>query len=106
MRAGTGKMSGNLFEDINWLLPPNYLDNGNENKTENASKIATGVTSPKPPIKEEQPKTNDQSSEKCGWGPGCPVVNPRRKRIKTRCNNRICHPNQSYKGSRPEDQRT
>ena len=24
---GTGKMLGNLFEDRNWLLPPNYLDN-------------------------------------------------------------------------------
>ena len=27
---GTGKMSGNLFEVRNWLLPPNYLDNGKE----------------------------------------------------------------------------
>ena len=24
---GTGKMSGNLFQDRNWLLPPNYLEN-------------------------------------------------------------------------------
>ena len=24
---GTGRMSGNLFEDRNWLLPPNYLNN-------------------------------------------------------------------------------
>ena len=29
---GAGKMSGNLFEDRNWLLPPNYLGNNNENK--------------------------------------------------------------------------
>ena len=29
-----GKMSGNLFEDRNWLLPPNYLNN--ENKTESS----------------------------------------------------------------------
>ena len=67
-------MSGNLFEDRNWLLPPNYLDNGNENKTENEPKIVTSVTSPRPPIKEEEkePKTNDQSTEKCSWGPGCP----------------------------------
>ena len=36
----TGKMSGNLFEDRNWLLPPNYLDNGKENKTENELKAA------------------------------------------------------------------
>ena len=27
---GTGKISGNLFEDRNWLLPPNYLDNKNK----------------------------------------------------------------------------
>ena len=67
------KIPGNLFEDRNWLLPPNYLDNGNENKTENELKIMTGVTSPKPPIKEEEePKTNDQSTEKCSLGPGCP----------------------------------
>ena len=26
---GTGKVSGNLFEDRNWLLPPNYLDSEN-----------------------------------------------------------------------------
>ena len=32
--AGVSKMSGNLFEDGNWLLLPNYLDNGNENITE------------------------------------------------------------------------
>ena len=24
---GTGRMSGNLFEDRNWLLPPNHLSN-------------------------------------------------------------------------------
>ena len=53
---GTGKISGNLFKDRNWLLQPNYLDNGNENKTENEPKIMTSVTSPKPPIKENEPK--------------------------------------------------
>ena len=40
-----GKMSGNLFEDRNWLLPPKYLNNDNKN--------TTGISSPKPPIKEE-----------------------------------------------------
>ena len=69
---GAGKMSGNLFGDGNWLLPPNYLDNGNKNNTENELKIVTSVTSPRPPIKEEEPNTNDQSTEKCSWGPGCP----------------------------------
>ena len=55
---GTGKMSGNLFEDRNWLLPQNYLSR--ENKNENG----TSVTSPWPPIKEEEPKANKQSLEK------------------------------------------
>ena len=38
---GVGKMSGNLFEDRNWLLLPNYLSND--------SKYATDITNPKPP---------------------------------------------------------
>ena len=68
---GTGKMSGNLFEDRNWLLTPNYLDNGIENKTENEH--VTSVTSPQPQIKEEEEsKTGEQPTEKCSWGPGCP----------------------------------
>ena len=36
-----GKMLGNFFEDRNWLLPPNYLNNDNKN--------ATGIARPKPP---------------------------------------------------------
>ena len=35
-----GKMSQNLFEDRNWLLPPNYLNNDSKN--------ATGIISPPP----------------------------------------------------------
>ena len=61
-------MSGNLFEEGNWLLPPNYLDNGKENKTENEPKAATSITSPKPSIKEEEPKTNEQATEKMQLG--------------------------------------
>ena len=38
---GAGRMSGNLFEGRNWLLPPNYLNNDSKN--------TTGITSPKPP---------------------------------------------------------
>ena len=49
---GAGKMSGNLFEDRNWLLPLNYLDNSKEDKTENELKVTTNVTSPKPQIEE------------------------------------------------------
>ena len=63
---GTGKMSGNLFEDRNWLIPQNYLPS--KDKEENVM----GITSPEPPIKENEPKINEQSSEKCGWGPDCP----------------------------------
>ena len=63
---GTGKMSGNLFDDRNWLIPQNYLPS--KDKEENA----TAITSPKPPIKENEPKINEQSSEKCGWDPDCP----------------------------------
>ena len=57
---GACKMSGNLFEDRNWLLPQNYL--ASENKNENV----TDINSPRLPIKEEELKTNEQSLEKCG----------------------------------------
>ena len=50
---GAGKMSGNLFKDRNWLLPPNYLKNDN--------KSTTDIASPKPPIKEEC-KIREQST--------------------------------------------
>ena len=51
------------------MLPPNYLSNDNENKTESEPKNTASVTSPIPPIKKEELKANDQ--EKCGWGPDC-----------------------------------
>ena len=57
-----GRMSENLFEDRNWLLPPNYLNNDSKN--------TTGIISPKPSIGEQsnsRPKT-----DKCGWGSNCP----------------------------------
>ena len=63
-------MSGNLFEDRNWLLPPNYLDNSKENKTENEPKAAPSILSPKPQIKEGESNTSEQPTEKCSWGPG------------------------------------
>ena len=63
----TGKMSGNLFEERNWVLPKDYL--AIEDKKEDA-------TVAKPPPKEE-PKmgeqTSNQKDEKCGWGPNCPL---------------------------------
>ena len=62
---GAGRMSGNLFEDRNWLLPPNYLNNDCKN-----------AASPKSHIKEE-PKTDGR--EKFGWGPNCPFCKNQKK---------------------------
>ena len=75
---GAGKMSGNLFEDRNWLLLPNYLTNYNENKTESEPKNTASITSPGPWIKEEELKVNDQ--EKCGWRPNCPFCKLQKKK--------------------------
>ena len=58
-------MSGNLFEDRNWLLSPNYLNNDHKN-----------ATSPKSPIKEE---LNTGEQEKCGRGPNCPFYKNQEK---------------------------
>ena len=61
-------MSGNLFEDRNWLLPKDYLVT--ENKKEDAT------VAPTKPLLEEEPKMGEQATsqkeEKCGWGPDCP----------------------------------
>ena len=70
---GTSKMSANLFEDRNWLLPQNYL------RSKNKSENMTIVTSPRPQIKEEEPKTNKQSLQKCKWGPNCPLFKNHKK---------------------------
>ena len=72
---GTGKMSGNLFEERNWLLPKDYLVA--ENKKEE-----TTIDTAKPPLKEE-PKMKEQATsqkeEKCGWGPNCPFCKSQNK---------------------------
>ena len=72
----TGKMSGSLFEDRNWLLTKNYL------VTENKNESMTGVTSPRPALKEE-PKREEQiispKAEKCRWGPDCPFCKSQKK---------------------------
>ena len=69
-----GKMSGNLFEDRNWLLPKNYL------VTE--KKEDTNIASARPPLKEE-PKVEEQATspkaEKCGWGLDCPFCRSQKK---------------------------
>ena len=55
------------------MLPQNYLPS--ENKDENA----TSITSPRPPIEEEESKTNEQSLEKCRWGTDCPFCKSQEK---------------------------
>ena len=72
---GTGKVSGNLFEDRNWLLPPNYLYNENKNEHKNV----TNITGPRTPVKAEESKVNEQSAEKCRWGPDCPFYKNQEK---------------------------
>ena len=72
-------MSGNLFEDRNWLLLPNYLSNDTEIRTESEPKNTASVTSPRLPIKEEEPKTNNQATKKCSWGPDCLFCKSQRK---------------------------
>ena len=61
---GAGKMSGNLFDDRNWLLLKGYL--AIEDKKEDTTT---------PSLKEE-PKTKEHSTspkeEKCSLGPDCP----------------------------------
>ena len=68
-----GKMSGNLFEERNWLLPKDYLVT--EDKKEDA-------TVANPPLKEES-KMGEQASslreEKSGWGPDCPFCKAQKK---------------------------
>ena len=57
---GAGKMSGNLFQDRNWLLPKGYLATEGEKE---------GVAKPYP--KEEDKKREqdpNQKEEKCGCG--------------------------------------
>ena len=96
-----GKMSWNLFEDRNWLLPPNYLNNDSKN--------TTGIASPKPPIKE--PKIDEQSiispkAEICRWGLNCPFCKNQDKEDwdgKHQTNhNRKHHPSQKSKGPKQD----
>ena len=72
---GAGKVSGNLFEERNWLLPKDYLVT--ENKKED-----TIIDTPKPPLKEESKmgeQASSQKEEKCGWGPNCPFCKAQKK---------------------------
>ena len=87
---GTGKMSGNLFQDRNWLLPKGYLAMEGEKE---------GIAKPYP--KEEDNKREqypNQKEEKCGWGPHCPFARHKRKKLiipinKWKTSNRNPYPN-------------
>ena len=48
-------------------------------KIKNEHKNVTSITNPRPPIKEEEPKVNEQLTEKCGWGPDCPFCKNQEK---------------------------
>ena len=75
------------------------LSNDNDNKAESEPKNTVGVTSPRPPIKEQELKTNDQKNVV-----GDQIVlfaNPTRKRKRTsHSSRRHC---QKYKNHRPKD---
>ena len=69
----TGKMSGNLFVERNWVIPKDYL--AIEDKKEDAT-----IAKP-PPIEESKmgEQTSSQNKEKCGWGPNCPFCKAQKK---------------------------
>ena len=63
-----GRMSDNLFQDRNWLLPKDYL--ATEEKEEMAKPY---------PKEEDKMEEQDPKEEKCGWGPGCPLCQAQKK---------------------------
>ena len=82
---GAGKMSGNLFQDRNWLLPKNYLVA--------ESKEDTDAASARPPLMEESKMEEQATSlkaEKCGWDPDCPFCKAQKKEEKKLNNSRSC----------------
>ena len=64
-----GKMSGNLFElRKDWSIPPNNNNNATATATPNPHKDRAQA--------QEQPTPSSVvalKSEKCGWGPNCPI---------------------------------
>ena len=68
---GTGRMSGNLFEERNWLLPKGYLAMEGE-------KVGVAKPYPKEEGKEGEQNPN-QKEEKYGWGPDCPFCKAQKK---------------------------
>ena len=62
-------MSGNLFQDRNWLLLKDYL--AAEGEKEEMAKPY--------PTEEDKMGEQDPKEEKCGWGPGCPQCKAQKK---------------------------
>ena len=66
---GTDKMSGNLPDDRQWLLPKGYLATQNKEKNIDINSL------------KEEPKITDSSkNDKCGWGPDCPFCKAQEKK--------------------------
>ena len=65
---GAGKMSGNLFDDRQWLLPKGYL--AIQNKKDDIDI---------PSLKEEPKVADNPKEDKCGWGPDCPFCKTQEK---------------------------
>ena len=66
---GAGKMSGNLFQDRNWLLLKGYLATKGENEE---------MAKPYPK-EEDKMGEQDLKEKKCGWGPNCPLCKAQKK---------------------------
>ena len=71
---GTGKTSGNLPDDRQWLLPKGYPAILNK-------KNDTNIPSLKEELKAEKPVIADNPKEdKCRWGPNCPFCKAQEKK--------------------------
>ena len=70
--ASAGKMSGNLFDDRQWLFPKGYL--AIQNKKDDIDI---------PSLKEEPKVADNPKEDKCGWGPDCPFCNAQDKQGQT-----------------------
>ena len=91
---GTVKISGNLFQDRNWLFPSNYL----ENKTENEPKLQLVLQVPSLRLKKKNltEMNNPQRNADGDWVVHC--ANPKnRRKIKAQSSNRSCHLKQNSK---------
>ena len=66
---GMDKMSGNLPDDRQWLLPKGYLAMQNKEKNDDINSL-----------KEEPEVTDSSKNDKCRWGPNCPFYKAQEKK--------------------------